>query len=266
MDGMVRSPAVAGRFYPARPDELQKWIVTFLEAVPPSQAGPTPKAIIVPHAGYIYSGAVAAFAYKQIAQAEDRRRIERVVLVGPCHYVLCRGLALSSADSFATPLGRIPLDKPAQQQLLALPQVFVLDIAHTQEHSLEVQLPFLQTVLDKFTLIPMVAGDTSPQAVAEALALLWGGPETLVVISSDLSHFHNTTIAQKLDGATATAIQSLAPDKIGREQACGRIPVQALLLLAQKFNLRPRTLDLRNSGDTGGSPDRVVGYGAWAFS
>lgn len=266
MDGSVRNPAVAGRFYPAQPDELRKRVAAFLEAVPLAGAGPMPKAIIVPHAGYSYSGAVAASAYKQIASTEARRQIERVVLVGPCHYVPCRGLALSSADSFATPLGRVSLDKAAQQQLLALPQVFVLDVAHAQEHSLEVQLPFLQTVLDNFSLIPMVTGDTTPEAVAEALALLWGGPETLVVISSDLSHFHNTTVAQKLDGVTAEAIQLLAPDKIGREQACGRIPVQALLLLAQKFNLHACTLDLRNSGDTGGPQDRVVGYGAWAFS
>lgn len=266
MNGSVRNPAVAGRFYPARSDELQRWIVTFLDAVPYSQVDPTPKAIIVPHAGYIYSGAVAAFAYKQIVLSETHRQIKRVVLVGPCHYVPCRGLALSSADSFATPLGEIPLDQPAQKQVLALPQVVVLDVAHAQEHSLEVQLPFLQTVLDQFTLIPMVVGDASPEEVAEVLAVLWGGPETLVVISSDLSHFHSASTAKKLDSATAEAIQSLAPEKIARDQACGRIPVQALLLLAQKFNLHVQTLDLRNSGDTGGSKDRVVGYGAWSFS
>jgi MEMO1 family protein len=260
--GKVRPPAVAGRFYPADPTELRNLIATLLAQVPPA-TGPAPKALIAPNAGYLYSGPIAASAYAQFMPARDV--IQRVILLGPSHYVALDGLATSSAEAFATPLGLVPLDREAIRQLRSLPQVMELDEAHAQEHSLEVHLPFLQTVLGGFTLVPLAVGDAAPEDVAKVLETLWDGPETRFVVSSDLSHYHDLQTAQRLDRATADAIEALKPNGIGEERACGRIPIRGLLQVARQHHLRARTVDLRTSGDTAGPRDQVVGYGAFAF-
>lgn len=259
----IREPAVAGLFYPEKPQELQQVIQRFLEAAPhPRQA--TPKALVVPHAGYIYSGGTAARAY---ALLEDHaREIRRVVLLGPSHRVGFRGIAFCSADSYKTPLGLVPVDPSAFVAISSLPHIGLLDRAHAQEHSLEVQLPFLQSVLHDFTLVPLVVGDVDPEDVAQVLEKLWGGPETLIVVSSDLSHYHDYRTAQTLDSTTCNAVEQCQPERIGHEQACGRIPLNALLRVARRRQLHVTTLGLCNSGDTAGDRDRVVGYGAWAFS
>ena len=257
----VRPPAVAGTFYPADQRQLRAMIHGFLrDARPP---GARPKAIIAPHAGYIYSGPIAASAYVHLQQA--RATLRRIVLVGPSHRVAFRGLALSSADAFSTPLGDIPLDRDAIARLLALPFVQILDRAHALEHSLEVHLPFLQETLDQFSLVPIVVGDAEPEEVAQALDVLWDGDETAVVISSDLSHYHDYVTARRMDRATSEAIEALSPEAIGVHGACGRLPVGGLLLEAGKRGLRAQTIDLRNSGDTAGGKDSVVGYGAYVF-
>lgn len=266
---MIRPPAVAGAFYPADTAKLKRDIQAYLDAVR-TRASPVaarharpPKAVIVPHAGYMYSAPVAAFAYDRLQGL--KHKIQRVVLLGPCHRVAVDGLALSSADGFTTPLGDIPLDHTLDDALLALPQVNVYDATHTLEHSLEVQLPFLQTVLGDFKLIPMVVGNATAEQIADVLECVWGGAETLIVISSDLSHYLDYDSARAIDQKTSHAIETLNPAAIGDAQACGRVPVKGLLELARRKGLSVETLDLRNSGDTAGSRDRVVGYGAWAF-
>ncbi|MCR4300457.1 MAG: AmmeMemoRadiSam system protein B [Sulfuricaulis sp.] len=257
----VRNPAVAGLFYPENPQKLRGMLAEYLSAV--HAADSVPKAIIAPHAGYIYSGPVAASAYARIVPA--RGTITRVVLLGPAHRVGFHGLALSSADYFMTPLGRISIDRESVKKISRLPQVQVMDAAHAQEHSLEVHLPFLQEVLGEFNLVPLVVGDTGPGEVAEVLDLLWGGPETLIVISSDLSHYHDYKTAQQLDLATSKAIEELRLEDIQYDHACGRNPVNGLLQVARRRGLKAKTVDLRNSGDTAGSRDQVVGYGAYLF-
>ncbi len=260
--GKVRPAAVAGRFYPADPAELRDLINVLLAQVPPA-TGPAPKALIAPHAGYLYSGPIAASAYAQLIPGRDQ--IRRVVLLGPSHYVPLDGLATSSAEAFATPLGLVPLDLETVRRAQSLPQVTQMDEAHAQEHSLEVHLPFLQTVLGDFTLVPLAVGDTSAEEIAEVLEALWGGPETRFVISSDLSHYHDLQSARRLDQATAKAIEALKPAGVGEEHACGRIPIRGLLQVARQHGLRARTIDLRTSGDTAGPRDQVVGYGAFVF-
>lgn len=257
----TRPAAVAGLFYPANAAELRADIETYLNATTTTDA--PPKAIIAPHAGYIYSGPIAASAYACLRPVRDR--IHRVVLLGPAHRVPFRGLAASSADYFQTPLGKIALDRDALALIRDLPQVVTLDIAHAQEHSLEVHLPFLQVVLNDFKLLPLVVGDAEEQEVTEVLEKVWGGDETLIVISSDLSHYHDYATARKMDRATSIAIEHLQPEQIHYDMACGRNPVNGLLALARAKGLHAKTLDLRNSGDTAGSKDRVVGYGAYVF-
>jgi AmmeMemoRadiSam system protein B len=259
---LTRPPAVAGSFYPADAKQLHIFISSLLHAVP-SVSGRCPKAIIVPHAGYIYSGAIAASAYAHVILGRDR--IRRVVLLGPAHRVGFHGLALSSVDYFATPLGSVPLDRPLIATLPALPGVQILDKAHALEHSLEVQIPFLQEVLQDFSLVPIVVGDAPAEAVATVIEELWGGAETLVVISSDLSHYQDYAAAKEQDTATSQAIKNLHPGKIAYHDACGRLPINGLLLVAKKLGLTVIPYDLRNSGDTAGDRDRVVGYGAYGF-
>ncbi|MCK7576420.1 MAG: AmmeMemoRadiSam system protein B [Chromatiales bacterium] len=263
----IRQPAVADQFYPGDPVKLGRMLDALLAAPHPStssRSGTTPpKALIVPHAGYIYSGPIAATAYATLAPVRDR--IHRVVLLGPSHRLPFMGLAATSADVFATPLGPIPIDRVAVERVLTLPQVRLLDAAHAQEHSLEVQLPFLQRVLDDFTLVPLVVGEAAPESVAEVLDLLWGGPETLILVSSDLTHYLDYRTARRIDAATSEAIEALRPESIGYDQACGRAPLNGLLTLARRRGLRAEILDLRNSGDTAGSRDQVVGYGAYAI-
>jgi len=261
----IRQPAVAGAFYPGSADELSAVVSGFMaqaETAVPADA-PVPKAIIAPHAGFVYSGSTAAAVYARLKPAAAT--IKRVILLGPCHRVPVRGLALSSAEAFSTPLGDIPLDSEAARVVAEMPQVQVFDATHAEEHSLEVQLPFLQMVLDDFKLLPLVVGDAGPEAVAEVLDALWEGPETLIVISSDLSHFLDYDSARRLDGETCKAIENLDPDAIGDSQACGRYPLKGLLALAKRRGLAVETLGLCNSGDTAGDKSRVVGYGAWAF-
>jgi MEMO1 family protein len=258
----IRLPAVAGQFYPDDPEILKKSVLGYLEQAHPQAAAP--KAIIAPHAGYIYSGPVAASAYACILPA--RHTITRVVLLGPAHRVYVRGLALSTAEAFSTPLGTVQIDKEAVNLLKNLPQVVVMDAAHALEHSLEVHLPFLQTILDHFTLVPLVVGEARPQEVSEVLDLLWGGEETLIVVSSDLSHFYDYATATAKDRATSEAIEHFQLDRIDPDHACGCMPVNGLLHLAHRRGLKVKTLDLRNSGDTAGPRDSVVGYGAYALN
>ncbi len=257
----VRHPAVAGVFYPGEPVALHAMLAEYLAAEAPEER--PPKAVIAPHAGYIYSGPIAASAYRRVAAARDV--ITSVVLLGPSHRVPFRGLAACSAARYATPLGEVQVDVDAVRRALELPQVHLLDEAHQLEHSLEVHLPFLQEVLADFKLVPLVVGDATAAEVGEVLELLWGGPETLIVVSSDLSHYHDYATARRMDGATSRAIEDLRPQDIDYEQACGRIPVSGLLRTARHHGLSARTVDLRNSGDTAGSRDRVVGYGAYVF-
>jgi hypothetical protein len=222
-----------------------------------------PKALIVPHAGYVYSGPTAALAYARLARV--RSTIRRVVLLGPVHRVPVRGLALPGVDSFATPLGEIEVDQDAIATITPLPQVVVSPMAHRLEHSLEVQLPFLQSVLENFKLVPLAVGDASPAEVAQVLELLWGGEETLIVVSSDLSHFLHYRAAQTMDRETAQDIMNLN-SSLTHEQACGGTPVNGLLLAARQHHLQPQLLGLCNSGDTAGDKNRVVGYAAFAFT
>jgi len=260
----ARPPAVAGLFYPDDKAELLQTVDELLNQStdsPPSAQ--TPKAIIAPHAGYIYSGPIAASAYQRIRS--NNKNIKRVAIFGPSHRFAFRGLAVPDSDIFTTPLGNIPLDKVAIKQLLQLPQVQCLNQAHDQEHSLEVHLPFLQRSLDDFTLIPVVVGDASASDVAAAINAIWNDQDTLIVISSDLSHYHDYATAQRMDQHTSKAIETLQAEQIDYEDACGRNPVTGLLQVAQQRGLVVETIDLRNSGDTAGSKDSVVGYGAYVF-
>jgi AmmeMemoRadiSam system protein B len=258
---LIREPAVAGLFYPANSRVLHQSISDFLDHA--TSTGKVPKAIIVPHAGYQYSGEVAANAYHLLKQAADK--IRRVILIGPSHHVGFSGVAVPSVDHFATPLGNVPIDKNTIALISDLSFVQIRDDAHYQEHSLEVQLPFLQTLLSDFSLVPIVVGDASAEEISHVLERLWNGPETLIVVSSDLSHFYNYITAKQMDRETSEAIEQLRPDLIGYESACGRVPVNGLLTVARKLGLSAHALDLRNSGDTAGSKDRVVGYGAYEF-
>ncbi|MCB1124092.1 MAG: AmmeMemoRadiSam system protein B [Verrucomicrobiae bacterium] len=257
----LRKPAVAGTFYPGSREGLSALVHEYLEHAQPSSV--VPKALIAPHAGYIYSGPVAGSAFATIDKMADR--VNRVILLGPSHRVSFQGLAMSTADRFSTPLGEVPLDTEARDLVLRFPQVVELDKAHTFEHSLEVELPFLQTVLRSFLLLPLVVGDATYEEVSEVLDAVWGGEETLIVISSDLSHFLSYESACELDEKTRLAIEALQPEDLSFNQACGRIPIGGLLLSARKRGLQVTTLDMRNSGDTAGPRDEVVGYGAYAI-
>ena len=258
---MIRQPAVANLFYPSDPERLRALVDGYLQN--PKTHDISPKALIAPHAGYIYSGSIAGNAYAYLS--ELRAKIKRVVLLGPAHRVAFSGLGLSSAESFATPLGTVPVDHTVDNDLHALPQVQINDQAHWMEHSLEVHLPFLQILFDAFKLIPIVVGDADKEEVAEVLESVWGGPETLIVISSDLSHYKNYEDAQAVDLQTTRAIEAMQADHISYDQACGRNPIRGLLHLAKRMNLKMRTVDVRNSGDTAGDKKRVVGYGAYVF-
>lgn len=259
----LRPAAVAGLFYPDQPAVLSRTVDGLLAEVPET-AGPPPKAIIAPHAGYAYSGVTAARVYARLRPLKGK--VSRVVLLGPVHRVPVRGLALSSAEAWQTPLGPVPLDLDGAAAIRDLPQVVTEDRAHAMEHSLEVHLPFLRAVLgDGFTLLPLAVGDARPEAVAEVLERLWGGPETLIVISSDLSHFHDYATCQSLDARTTRTIEALAYQDLDFDDACGRLPIAGLLAVARRKGLRIETVDVRNSGDTAGPRDRVVGYGAWAL-
>jgi len=258
----TREPAVAGSFYPADPLVLQTRLDELFADV--SSEYPPPKAMIVPHAGYIYSGPVAASGYASLAPVAGQ--IKRVILLGPSHREAFSGLAAPTADAFRTPLGNIALDRESIDEVLLLPQVHTDDGAHLLEHSLEVHLPFLQRVLGTFTLVPLLVGDASAEDVSEVIQLLWGGRETLLVISSDLSHYLDYESARARDAATSRAIESLAYEQIDYHDACGRNPIKGLLHYARNHDLKIRAIDLRNSGDTAGPRDQVVGYGTYLLS
>jgi hypothetical protein len=257
----IRPPAVAGSFYPDRPDRLSASVEGFLAEAETRPAGRA-KAVIAPHAGYLYSGPIAGRAFA--ALRPGAAQIRRVVVIGPAHFVPVHGLAVPAAAAFRTPLGDVALDRAAIEAILDLPQVRRADAPHQGEHALEVELPFLQTILCSFSLVPLLVGQAHPAEVAEVLARLWGGEETAIVVSSDLSHYHDYASATRRDAATAAAIEALEPT-LGPEDACGHLAIAGLLIEAECRRLDALRLDLRNSGDTAGLKDRVVGYGAWAF-
>jgi MEMO1 family protein len=243
----VRTPAVAGSFYPAEPAELRETVSRLLSAAAP---GAPPKALIAPHAGYVYSGPIAASVFRRLEGAP----YSRVVLLGPSHFTHLHGVALPGAAAMRTPLGDLAVeDCPLPHN----PR------AHSLEHALEVVLPFLQVTLGHFALVPLAVGDAQPEEVAAVIERLWGGPETLIVVSSDLSHYLSYADAQRADAASAKEI--LALGQLRRGDACGAVPVNGLLVEARRRVLRAELVDLRSSGDTAGDKDRVVGYGAFAF-
>ena len=257
----VKRPVVAGLFYPGTADELSATLDDLMQTAD-AASEERPYALIAPHAGYQYSGPVAASAYATLAPWADE--ISRVVVLAPSHRLGFRGIATSSADLFQTPLGDIPVDRVAVRQLRGLPGVLELDEAFAQEHALEVQLPFLQTMLGPFELVPLVVGEADSEDVSQVIDTLWS-PETLIVVSSDLSHFLEYSTCQRRDRSTTAMIENMEADKIGPYDACGAYPVRGLLKSARRHGWRVRTLDLRNSGDTAGDKSRVVGYGAYEF-
>lgn len=258
----IREPAVAGLFYPSDPAQLRAAIRGYLGDAR-GHAPSVPVALIAPHAGYVYSGPIAGSAYATVASL--RGRLDRVVLLGPAHRVPTRGLAIPSVDALRTPLGLVRLDTAARERLARLPFVTIDDHPHRQEHALEVQLPFLQEVLGDVPVLPLVVGHVSPHDVAVALDAIWDD-RTLVIVSSDLSHYLPRRRAERTDAETRDAIEALAPERFEENSACGRLPIAALLELAKKRGLEVTTLDLRTSGDTAGTGDEVVGYGAFALT
>jgi MEMO1 family protein len=260
----IRPPAVAGLFYARDPRRLQATVSDLLGEVPsPAKmsAKTSPKALIAPHAGYVYSGGVAATAFATLR--ESAASITRVVLIGPAHYVAVRGIAAPTVGAFETPLGCVPVDRDAVSAIADLPDVVQADAPHAPEHALEVELPFLQALLPSFAVVPLLVGRAAAQDVADVLRRLWGGAETLIVVSSDLSHYHDYDTARRLDAATADAIERGDWESLGPERACGFLAVAGLLAEANRRGLAAQRLALCNSGDTAGSRDQVVGYGAW---
>lgn len=259
----TRPPAVAGLFYPENANELRRDVIGYIDACSPraTAAGP-PKALIVPHAGYQYSGPVAGCAYRQLH--DWSASVHHVVLIGPSHRVPLRGLAVPSVDLFATPLGDVPVNAAGRRRLLELGLVGISDVAHAAEHSLEVQLPFLQVSLEDFDILPITVGIASPEQVAQVIDAMWGGPDTLVLVSSDLSHYHTWGEARQLDAETTRAIIERRGD-LPHESACGACGINALIQVANRRDLTFELLDLRNSGDTAGDRSRVVGYGSYAL-
>jgi MEMO1 family protein len=258
----TREPIFSGSFYSSDPGQLNRMVKDFVSAAEvPGDV--TAKAIIAPHAGYIYSGVVAGSAFARFER--DREAIKKIVLLGPSHQVSFEGIALSQAGAFRTPLGAVPIDKEAIDQICALPQVRFLEAAHEHEHSLEVELPFLQAVLGEFTIVPLIVGRATDQEISEVIEKLWGGRETRIVVSSDLSHYQDYKTARQIDQETARSIEEFSGERIGSRQACGYLPIRGLLRSTRHHALKGQTVDLRNSGDTAGRRDRVVGYGAFAF-
>jgi AmmeMemoRadiSam system protein B len=258
----VRLPAVAGSFYPANPHALRADLETLLAEA--AASGPARhKALIAPHAGYVYSGKVAAAAFAPLRACAGE--VTRVVLIGPAHYVAFRGVSVPTAHSFATPIGPVPVDRDALAGISRLPFICVNDAAHAPEHALEVELPFLQVTLGSFALVPLLVGDARPQEVGQILGSLWGGQETLIVISSDLSHYQDYATAKRLDAATADRVERCEWDQLDARNACGFLPIAGALIEAERHGLKAERLALCNSGDTGGGRNRVVGYGAWSF-
>jgi MEMO1 family protein len=260
-DLTTRPPAVAGQFYDADPHHLRAEVGRLLAAAPRAATRSRPKAIIAPHAGYRYSGAVAAAAFASLEGSVQA--IKRVILIGPAHYVRFRGIAVPTVEAFESPLGRVPLDRDALATIAGLPGVRTTDVPHAPEHALEVELPFLQVLLPRFTAVPLLIGDASPQEVAAVLGRLWKSPDTVIVVSSDLSHFHNYDTARRIDAVTAAMIERGNWAAFGPNEACGYLAITGLLVEAGRQDLKISRLALCNSGDTAGPRNRVVGYGAW---
>jgi AmmeMemoRadiSam system protein B len=259
MNELIRQPAVAGTFYPGSAGELDRVVAQHLEQGRPAEARPCPKAIVAPHAGYIYSGPIAGKAFALLAP--HAQQIERVVLVGPAHRVYVDGLVSPGAHVMRTPLGDVTVDTAA----LDGAKVPSDPNAHRREHSLEVELPFLQRVAPRAKVVPLAAGRARAAEVAELLEKLWGGPETVIVVSSDLSHYLAYDAGREVDRDTASRIVALDPRPLDGEQACGSAGINGLVAVARKKGMRAELVDLRSSGDTAGSKDEVVGYGAFAF-
>lgn len=265
---IIRPPAVAGTFYPNEADILRSEIDGLMDAALHSDAvsgDVSPKAIIVPHAGLMFSGSLAALGFATVRALKDT--IKRIVIIGPAHRMAFQGIALARADQFATPLGNMRCDLPALQSALALPHVQMLDDAHTLEHGLEIELPFIQRLFGEgadIGIVPLLVSRCSPRQVHEVIEKLWGGPETLIVISSDLSHFHDYDTAKKMDNRTRAMIENFDAENIDTNDACGALPVAGMLIAARNRGMKIKTLGMRNSGDVTGDKSRVVGYGAWA--
>ncbi len=263
----IRPPAVAGRFYPADARALRSLIAEQLGETrppPPEIGARRPKAVVVPHAGYVYSGRVAASAFSLLLRPGPP--IERVILLGPAHTVPLSGMAVSSADVWETPLGRVPLDSNCRNRLSALPHVAVDDRPHTMEHSLEVEVPFLQSVLPSgWSLVPVVVGDAEPGWVADVLDSCWGGDETLIVVSTDMSHFEADARAREHDRRTALSVLASREGEIGTRDACGARPLRGLMVASRRHGLRPELVSTANSADAGADPERVVGYASFAY-
>jgi AmmeMemoRadiSam system protein B len=262
-----RQPAVAGLFYPADPETLAREVDSLLDAavaLEDDKVAPAPKALVCPHAGYVYSGPVAASAFARLAPLASR--ITRVVLLGPAHRCPFRGIAYPSAERLLTPLGAVPVDREAIAAIADLPQVQRLDAAFEREHCLEVQLPFLQRVLGGFSVVPLVIGAARPRDVESVIDRLWAGEETLILVSSDLSHYLDYESGRRLDRETSDGILALDADALDHDRACGATPLAGLLLAARRRGLKASLIDLRSSGDTAGPRDQVVGYGAYAFA
>ncbi len=260
---VIRPAAVAGQFYPATPEALEGAVRGLLARVTDTPPAAHPKVLIIPHAGYVYSGATAARGYACLRRIAER--IRRVVLVGPAHRVAIEGVAVPTVRQFSTPLGNIDVDHERIAELLQMPHLVQSDRAHAAEHAIEVQLPFLQCALDKFSIVPLVVGDATADEVASVLERAWGGDETLIVISSDLSHYQSYDAARRTDAASVQQILARGPD-LTHDQACGATPINAVMRVAARRRLTPRLVDACNSGDTAGDRQRVVGYAALAFS
>ena len=262
---MIRPPAVAGTFYPAEPARLLATVRDALaDAAARRPTAPAPKALIAPHAGYVYSGPVAAVAYATVLAR--RGQVERVVILGPAHTVALTAIAVPGAEAFETPLGPVPVDAGGCAALVDAGLAVVSDRAHAAEHSIEVQLPFVQVALGEVQVLPLVVGQVPASTVADVLDAVWGGPETLIVVSTDLSHYHDHRTATELDRRTAAAILARTPEALGRGDACGVFPLRGLLTAASRHDLAVDLLALATSADTAGDPDRVVGYGAFALA
>lgn len=257
----TRAATVAGTFYPADPARLARDVDGY---VGPGSGEPPPKALIAPHAGYRYSGPIAGRAYARLRSA--RGQVTRVVLLGPAHFVALSGLAVTAADRWVTPLGPVEVDDAARRAVLEVPAVVAADHPHAGEHSLEVHIPFLQRLLGSFQLVPIVVGRATPDTVAAVLDTVWGGPETLIVVSTDLSHYYDHDTATVLDRRTAAAVVAGRADDIGPEDACGALAVRGLLIAARRHGLRTALIELGTSADTVGPRDRVVGYGSFALT
>jgi AmmeMemoRadiSam system protein B len=276
----IRPAAVAGSFYPAAPETLRATVERLLaEAAEAGEAGEAdgggggaagagrraPKAVIAPHAGYVYSGPTAAVAFRALAaRPADGGTVRKIALLGPSHRVPVRGLALPGAEGFATPLGVVPVDREGAGAALRLPQVLVQPEAHAREHSLEVELPFLQVLFPEAEVLPLTVGRASPEEVAEVIERVWGDDDTAIVVSSDLSHYLPYAEARRVDEATARQVVA-CEGALDGAQACGAVAINGLLAVARRRRLHAELLDLRSSGDTAGDRDQVVGYGAFGF-